>query len=99
MTEMEQQDCVDWKGFINDHKLTPNNQEGKKVLLKDVHYMKFRWGEKREMKHDPDEAWVRFSLNKDEPWKKLKIVWPRQVTTSQSAPHELYQRQVPLKVA
>ena len=43
-------DSVDWKGFINDHKLAPNNQEGKKVPLKDVHYMKFRWGEKREKK-------------------------------------------------
>ena len=51
------------------------------------------------MRHHPDEVWVRFILREDEHWKKLKIVRPRQTTTGQSIPWELYQGQVLLKAA
>ena len=50
MTEMEQQDCVDWKGFVNDHKLAPNNQEGKKSTFKGRSLHEIPMGGKREKK-------------------------------------------------
>jgi len=66
--------------------------------------LNFGWGEEKQagkvsMKHHPDEVWVRLSLSEDEPWKKIKIVRPRQTTTGQSIPRELYQGQVLLKAA
>jgi len=80
MTAMEQQDFLDWKGFVNERfKMAAKDQEEKGVLLRDIHWLNFRWGKEKEagkvsMKHHPDEVWIRFSLSEDEPWKKLKIV-------------------------
>jgi len=84
--------------------MATKDQEGKRVLLRDIHWLNFRCREEKEaekvaMKHHPDEVWVRFSISEDEPWKKLKIVRPRQTTTGQSLPQELYQGQVLLKTA
>ena len=83
--------------------MATKDQEGKQVLLRDIHWLNFGWGEEKEagkvsMKHHPDEVWVRFSLSEDEPRKKLKIVQPRQ-TTHKSIPQELYQGQIFLKPA
>ena len=103
--EMWQKDFLDWKGFVNEwYKMATKDQEGKRVLLRDIHWLNFGWREEKEagkvtMKHHPDEVWVRFSLSEDEPWKKLKIVRPGQTTTGQSIPRELYQGQVLLKRA
>lgn len=89
--------------FVSEkYKLARKDQEGKRVLLRDVHWMNFGWGEEKEagnitQKHHPDEVWVRFSLREDEPWKKLKILRPGQNTTRQSLPRQLYQGQVLLK--
>ena len=105
MTAMEQQDFLDWKGFVNERfKMAAKDQEEKGVLLRDIHWLNFRWGKEKEagkvsMKHHPDEVWIRFSLSEDEPWKKLKIVWPMQTTMEQLIPRELYQGQVLLKPA
>ena len=99
-TTMQQEDFLDWKGFVNKgYKMAIKDQEGKWVLLRDIHWLNFRWREEKEvgkvsMTHHPDEVWVRFSFSKDEPWKKLKIVWPKQTTIGQSIPWELYQGQV-----
>ena len=104
-TAMQQEDFLDWKGFVNErYKMAAKDQEGKRVLLRDIHWLNFGWGEEKEagkvsMKHHPDEVWVRFSLSEDEPWKKLKIVRPGKTTTLQSIPRELYQGQVLLKTA
>ena len=104
-TAMQQEDFLDWKGFVSArYKMATKDQEGKRVLLRDIHWLNFGWGEEKEagkvsMKHHPDEVWVRFSLREDEPWKKLKIVRPGQTTTGQSVPRELYQGQVLLKPA
>jgi len=80
-TAMEQQDFLDWKRFVSErYKMAAKDQEGKRVLLRDIYWLNFGWGgEEKEagkvsMKHYPDEVWVRFSLSGDEPWKKLKIV-------------------------
>ena len=101
-TAMQQEDFLDWKGFVNErYKMATKDQEGKRVLLRDIHWL----GEEKEvgnnisMKHHPDEVWVRFSSSEDEPWKKLKIVRPGQTTMRQSIPRELYQGQVLLKTA
>ena len=96
---MKQEDFLDWKGFVNGR-----YKMAKRVLLRDIHWLNFGLGEEKEagkvtMRHHPDEVWVRFSLREDEPWKKLKIVRPRQTTMGQSIPRELYQGQVLLKAA
>ena len=46
--------------------MATKDQEGKRVLLRDIHWLNFGWGEEKEagkvaMKHHPDEVWVRFS--------------------------------------
>ena len=66
-SEMQQEDFLDWRGFVNErYKMAPKDQEGKRVLLRDIHWLNFGWGEEKEegkmsMKHHPDEEWVRLS--------------------------------------
>ena len=66
-TAMQQKDFLDWEGFVKvQYKMATKDQEGKRVLLRDIHWLNFGWGEEKEagkvaIKHHPDEVWVRFS--------------------------------------
>ena len=46
---MQQEDFLDWKGFVNEkYKMATKDQEGKRVLLRDIHWLNFGWGEDKE---------------------------------------------------
>ena len=47
-TVMHQEDFLDWKGFVNErYKMATKDQEGKRVLLRHIHWLNFGWGEER----------------------------------------------------
>lgn len=101
-TKMRQEDFHDWKSYTEErYKPVLRDNDGEKVLLRDIHWMNFGWGEEKgeneamAMKHHPGEVWVRFGFRKDEPWKKIKITRPRAPQTA--APPRLYTEPIPLK--
>ena len=77
------------------------DNDGERILLRDIRWMNFGWGEEKgdneamAMKHHPEEVWVRFGFQKDEPWKKIRIARPGARQTA--APSRLYTEPIPLK--
>ena len=99
---MRQEDFHDWKSYKEEHYrpvLRDNDRE--RILLRDIRWMNFGWGEEKgdneamAMKHHPEEVWVRFGFQKDEPWKKIKITRPGARQTA--PPPRLYTEPIPLK--
>jgi len=103
-TAMQREDFLDWKTHAKDRYRPINrDKEGNRVLLRNVHWMNFGWGEEKDpesgkivMKHHPDEVWVRYGFSKEEPWKKILVRRP--VPADQATrPRQLYQSEILLK--
>ena len=96
ITEMPQENFLDFKGHISSrYRKRWVDRNKQPVSLRRVHWLNFGWGEESDpstgegrMVHHPTEVWMRYGFDKNEPWKKVKLLQPGAERTSQ--PQRLY---------
>ena len=78
---MKIEDFKNYKDFLGDkYSLSKKDNSGNPLRMRDIHWLNYEWGEvidprtgRKQMMHHPDEVWIRYSISKVEPWKRVKL--------------------------
>ena len=82
------------------YSLAKKDKNRNPVRMREIHWLNYGWGEENDpttgeekMEHHPDKDWIRYTLSKTEPWKKVKLTIH---DTHQDAPPTLNTSTLPL---
>ena len=83
VTEMQQENFLDFKGHISSWYRNRWVDRNKQPVPLCMHWLNFGWEEENDpstgevrMVHHPTEEWMRCGFDKNEPWKKVKLLQP-----------------------
>ena len=78
---MKLEDFKNYKEFLGDkYSLSKKDSSGNPVQMRDIHWLNYGWGKvsdprtgQNQMMNHLDEVWIRYTISKEEPWKRVKL--------------------------